>query len=57
MKSNLKCHGNKVVFFPVAKEKRAFKLLAMPFVHEGIIPAMYFVTFICQDVPKALEVA
>lgn len=57
MKSNLKCHGNKVVFFPVAKEKRAFKLLAMLFVHEGIIPAMYFVTFICQDVPKALEVA
>lgn len=52
MESNHKCHSNKVVFFPVAEEKRALKLVALPFVREGIIHVVYSVTFICQGVPK-----
>lgn len=47
------CHGNKLVFSPVAKEKRALKVLAMPFVHEGMVHARYSVT----DAPKPLEAA
>lgn len=47
------CHGNKVVFSPVAKEKSALKVLAMPFVHEGMIHARCSVT----DAPTPLEVA
>lgn len=56
MKSSLRCHGNKVIFFPVAKKKRSLKQVAVPFFHEGVTHATYSVTFICQDAPEALEV-
>lgn len=46
----------KLSFFQL-QEKRPLKQAALPFVYGSIIHAMYWVTFICQDVPKALEVA
>lgn len=52
MKSNLKRHDNKVVFFPIAEEKRTLKLVAVPVVHEGIIHAMFSATVTHQDVPE-----
>lgn len=39
------------------QEKRPLELVALPFVHEGIIHAMYSASLICQDAPKPLEVA